>query len=73
MNKYTLTCFILLSCALSAFAIYGYGSDRVLLREVRGLTFDKGHWTTTRRGYSVPQVRIILVLYKAISKAISNF
>ena len=46
-----------MSCALSALAIYGYGTDRILLRDVRGLTFEKGRWTATRRGYSVPQVR----------------
>jgi len=57
MKRYTLIYIILMSCALSALAIYGYGTDRILLRDVRGLTFEKGRWTATRRGYSVPQVR----------------
>lgn len=44
----------------------GFGSDRILLRDVQVLTLKQGHMTNGRRSSPVPQVRICTGVYNMV-------
>ena len=50
--------FLLLFLGTLAISVYS-AYDKVLLEDVKVLTFKKGQWTTARRSYSIPQLSCI--------------